>query len=39
MEVSGHDAGDFALEARVEASDAGVSSSLEEVSEVRCKVG
>jgi hypothetical protein len=40
MEVSGHDgAGNFELEARVEASVAGVSSSLAEVPEVRCKVG
>jgi hypothetical protein len=40
MEVSGHDgAGNFALEARVEASAAGISSSLAEVPEVRCKVG
>jgi hypothetical protein len=35
MEVSGHDgAGNFALEARVEASAAGISSSLAEVPEV-----
>jgi hypothetical protein len=40
MEVSGHDsAGDFALEARVEASEAGISSSLAEVPEVWCEVG
>jgi hypothetical protein len=42
MEVSGYgddSAGDFALEARVEASEAGISSSLAEVPEVRRKVG
>jgi hypothetical protein len=39
MEVSGHDgAGDFALEARVEASVAGVSSSLAEVPTMWCEV-
>jgi hypothetical protein len=40
MEVSGYDgAGDFELEAGIEASAAGISSSLAEVPKVRCKVG
>jgi hypothetical protein len=40
MEVSGHDgAGNFALEAGIEASAARVSSNLARVPEVRCKVG